>query len=78
MKDDRDEMANEAADLLYHMLVLLADADMSLGDAVAVLKKAPWLTRCPNNLSQAVVNGVRAEEISAAAPTVSSLRGSFA
>ena len=39
MKDDRDEMANEAADLLYHMLVLLADADMSLGDAVAVLEK---------------------------------------
>ena len=39
MKDDRDEMANEAADLLYHMLVLLADADMSLADAVAVLKK---------------------------------------
>ena len=39
MKDDRVEIADEAADLLYHMLVLLADADMSLADAVAVLKK---------------------------------------
>lgn len=38
MKDDRDEMANEAADLLYHLMVLLADADMALEDAVAVLR----------------------------------------
>ena len=38
MKDDRDEMANEAADLLYHLMVLLADADMALADAVAVLR----------------------------------------
>lgn len=38
MKDDRTEMANEAADLLYHLMVLLADADMSLEDAVAVLR----------------------------------------
>ena len=38
MKEDRGEMANEAADLLYHMMVLLADADMSLEDAVAVLR----------------------------------------
>lgn len=39
MKEDRAEIAEEAADLLYHVLVLLADADMSLADAVAVLKK---------------------------------------
>lgn len=38
MKDDRGEIANEAADLLYHMLVLLADADMSLDDALDVLR----------------------------------------
>ena len=37
MKDDRAEIANEAADLLYHMLVLLADADMDLGNVTAVL-----------------------------------------
>ncbi|MGC6498057.1 MAG: bifunctional phosphoribosyl-AMP cyclohydrolase/phosphoribosyl-ATP diphosphatase HisIE [Candidatus Puniceispirillaceae bacterium] len=39
MKDDRAEIANEAADLLYHMLVLLADADMDLGDVTKVLAK---------------------------------------
>lgn len=38
MKDDKAEMANEAADLLFHMMVLLQDAGLSLGDAVAVLK----------------------------------------
>ena len=39
MKDDRAEIANEAADLLFHMIVLLVDADMSLDDALEVLKK---------------------------------------
>jgi len=39
MKDDRSEIADEAADLLYHMLVLLADSDMSLADAITVLKR---------------------------------------
>ena len=39
MKNDRQEIANEAADLLFHMLVLLADADMSLDDAIAVLRQ---------------------------------------
>jgi len=39
MKDDRAEIANEAADLLFHMMVLLADADMSFDDALEVLKK---------------------------------------
>ena len=38
MKNDRAEIANEAADLLYHMLVLLADADMSLDDALDILR----------------------------------------
>jgi len=39
MKDDRAEIANEAADLLYHMLVLLADSDMSLADAIEILRQ---------------------------------------
>ena len=38
MKDDRAEMANEAADLLFHMMVLLEDAGLSLADAINVLK----------------------------------------
>jgi phosphoribosyl-ATP pyrophosphohydrolase/phosphoribosyl-AMP cyclohydrolase len=37
MKDDRAEIANEAADLVYHMLVLLADCDMQLGDVITIL-----------------------------------------
>ena len=38
MKDDKAEMANEAADLLFHMLVLLQDAGMKLDDVIAVLR----------------------------------------
>jgi len=38
MKDDRVEMANEAADLLFHMMVLLEDAGLSLADAISVLQ----------------------------------------
>jgi phosphoribosyl-ATP pyrophosphohydrolase/phosphoribosyl-AMP cyclohydrolase len=39
MKDDRAEIANEAADLLFHMMVLLEDAGLSLADAINVLQK---------------------------------------
>ena len=38
MKDDRAEMANEAADLLFHMMVLLEDAGLSLADPISVLQ----------------------------------------
>jgi phosphoribosyl-ATP pyrophosphohydrolase/phosphoribosyl-AMP cyclohydrolase len=38
MKDDSAEMANEAADLLFHMMVLLEDAGLSLADATSVLQ----------------------------------------
>ncbi|MEK9612199.1 MAG: bifunctional phosphoribosyl-AMP cyclohydrolase/phosphoribosyl-ATP diphosphatase HisIE [Alphaproteobacteria bacterium] len=38
MKDDGGEMANEAADLLFHMLVLLQDAGLELGDVIQVLQ----------------------------------------
>jgi phosphoribosyl-ATP pyrophosphohydrolase/phosphoribosyl-AMP cyclohydrolase len=37
MKDDPAEIANEAADLIYHLLVLLADSDMQLDDAIKIL-----------------------------------------
>jgi len=39
MKDDKTEMANEAADLLFHMLVLLQDAGLSLNDVMAILRE---------------------------------------
>ena len=38
MKDDKAEMANEAADLLFHMMVLLEDAKLTLADAISVLQ----------------------------------------
>jgi len=35
---DREELANEAADLLYHLLVLLQASDLSLEDVVQTLE----------------------------------------
>ncbi len=39
MAQDREELTNEAADLLYHLTVLLYDAGLSLDDVVACLKE---------------------------------------
>ena len=39
LKADRNGLAGEAADLLYHLIVLLRVKKMSLGDAIAVLEK---------------------------------------
>lgn len=36
---DKFELANESADLLYHLAVLLADAEMSFSDVIEVLKE---------------------------------------
>jgi len=38
MKGVSAEMANEAADLLFHMIVLREDAGLSLADAISVLQ----------------------------------------
>ena len=35
---DHNELKNEAADLLYHLMVLLQASDMSMADVVAVLR----------------------------------------
>jgi phosphoribosyl-ATP pyrophosphohydrolase/phosphoribosyl-AMP cyclohydrolase len=35
---DRDEIVNEAADLVYHLLVLLRSQDLGLQDVVATLE----------------------------------------
>lgn len=35
---DMDELKNESADLLYHLIVLLQASDLSLNDAIDVLK----------------------------------------
>jgi len=35
---DREELVNESADLLYHLLVLLKARDASLADIISVLQ----------------------------------------
>ena len=35
---DKEELKNEAADLVYHLLVLLADADLELADVIDILR----------------------------------------
>jgi len=37
--DDPDEIAHEGADIVYHLLVVLAMQDMELGDLLAELEK---------------------------------------
>ncbi len=39
LKNNKKEFAGEAADLLYHLIVLLRVKKMSLGDALAILEK---------------------------------------
>lgn len=39
MKDDQTEIVNETADLLFHMMVLLQDAGLTLGDVIKVLEE---------------------------------------
>ena len=36
---DLDELKNESADLLYHLIVLLQASDLSLSDVIDVLKQ---------------------------------------
>jgi phosphoribosyl-ATP pyrophosphohydrolase len=39
VKNDRENLTNEAADVLYHLLVMLAARDISLADVLAELDK---------------------------------------
>jgi phosphoribosyl-ATP pyrophosphohydrolase/phosphoribosyl-AMP cyclohydrolase len=39
MAGDREELVNEAADLIYHLLVLLRDGDLDLADVATALKQ---------------------------------------
>ncbi|WP_392561989.1 bifunctional phosphoribosyl-AMP cyclohydrolase/phosphoribosyl-ATP diphosphatase HisIE [Orbus sturtevantii] len=36
--NDREELKNESADLIYHLLVLLQDQNLSLSDVIGILK----------------------------------------
>mgnify|MGYP006171337157 CR=1 FL=1 len=39
VKGDRDRLTSEAADVLYHLLVMLASRDVSLTDVLAELER---------------------------------------
>ncbi|MFT4717670.1 MAG: phosphoribosyl-ATP pyrophosphohydrolase [Paracoccaceae bacterium] len=39
VKGDRENLTNEAADVLYHLLVMLAASDVKLADVFAELKR---------------------------------------
>jgi len=39
VKDDRENLTNEAADVLYHLLVMLAAAEVPLTDVMAELDR---------------------------------------
>ncbi|MGB3148933.1 MAG: phosphoribosyl-ATP diphosphatase [Paracoccaceae bacterium] len=39
VKGDRDRLTAEAADVLYHLLVMLAARDVTLGDVLAELER---------------------------------------
>lgn len=39
VQDDKAAMTGEAADLLFHLMVLLADMDLSLDDVIAELAR---------------------------------------
>lgn len=44
MTGDKRHVASEAADVLYHLLVLLAAADVKLGDVMAELERREGLS----------------------------------
>ena len=44
VQDDRTAMTGEAADLLFHLMVLLADMDLSLDDVIAELARREGLS----------------------------------
>mgnify|MGYP003629055052 CR=1 FL=1 len=44
VQDDKPAMTGEAADLLFHLMVLLADMDLSLDDVIAELARREGLS----------------------------------
>jgi phosphoribosyl-ATP pyrophosphohydrolase/phosphoribosyl-AMP cyclohydrolase len=39
MKQDKEELLNESADLIFHLMVLLENSDLSISDVVNILQK---------------------------------------
>lgn len=46
-KDSKDHLAHEAADLMYHLLVLLASADVTPSEVYAILERRHLLPPGP-------------------------------
>lgn len=44
VQDDKTEMTGEAADVLFHLMVLLADMDLSIDDVLAELARREGLS----------------------------------
>lgn len=44
IQNDRDALVSESADLIFHLLILLADADRSLADVFAELARREGLS----------------------------------
>ncbi|MBT8153757.1 phosphoribosyl-ATP diphosphatase [Epibacterium ulvae] len=44
VKDDKDKLASEGADVLYHFLVMLAARDVALDDVLSVLAERQGLS----------------------------------
>ncbi|QJB68830.1 phosphoribosyl-ATP diphosphatase [Parasphingorhabdus halotolerans] len=44
VQDDKPAMVGEAADLMFHLLVLLADMDLSMADVLAELERREGLS----------------------------------
>lgn len=54
IQDDRDAMINESADLLFHLMVLIADLDISLQDVVTELARREGLSGLEEKASRGV------------------------
>jgi phosphoribosyl-ATP pyrophosphohydrolase len=52
--DDRAGMTGEAADLLFHLMVLLADMDLSIDDVIAELARREGLSGLQEKASRGV------------------------
>lgn len=54
IQDDSEAMKGEAADLLFHLMLLLADMDMSLDDAIVELGRREGLSGLEEKASRGV------------------------
>ena len=50
VKGDKDEVLNEAADLLFHMMVLLEDNELDINNVCEILAKRHTLNRLHNDI----------------------------